>query len=160
MPASTRIIIAREIKSKLKDFEKIVSLVDTGTDAYLRQDDGLMCPTFPSSTVINTAGPDQLRASKSGLLNLLVKDEKGNMHQIMLENALVFSGLSPSHKQLIENGHTVSLKEDKPVCNSRTSSNKFVSTITVLSYIPIIVTFIIYNLDYIYIIIFDTSNNI
>ena len=100
MPASTRIITAREINSKLKDFEKRVSLVDTGTDAYLRQDDGLMCPTFPSSTVINTAGPDQLRASKSGLLNLLVKDEKGNMHQIMLENALVVPGLSQNPRHI------------------------------------------------------------
>ncbi len=38
-------------------------------------------------------------------------------------------------------------KEYKPVCNRRTSSNKFVSTITVLSYIPVILTFIIYSLD-------------
>ena len=30
--------------------------------------------------------------------------------------------------------YKVSLKEDKPVCNSLTSSNKFESTITVLSY--------------------------
>ncbi len=29
----------------------------------------------------------------------------------------------------------VSLKEDNPVCNNRTSSNKLLSTITVLSYI-------------------------
>ena len=48
----------------------------------------------------------------------------------------------------------VSLKEDSPVCNNRTSSNRLLSTITVLSYIPVILTFIIYNLDYIYIIIF------
>ena len=69
-----------------------------------------MFPLFPSSTVINTAGPDQLTASKSGLLNLLVKDDKENMHQIMLENALVVPGLSQnltSHKQFIENGHLV-----------------------------------------------------
>ncbi len=41
----------------------------------------------------------------------------------------------------------VSLKDDYPFCNSRTSSNKFVSTITILSYIPVILTSIIYNLD-------------
>ncbi len=106
MPASTIIITAREINSKLKDVEKRV-LVDTGTDAYLRQDDSLMCPIFPSSTEINTAGPDQLRASKSGILNLLGKDDKGNMHQIMLENALFVPGLSQNltlHRQFIENG--------------------------------------------------------
>ena len=45
----------------------------------------------------------------------------------------------------------VSLKDDNPVCNSRTSSNKFVSTITVLSYIPVILTLVIYNLDLNYI---------
>ena len=59
MPASTKIITAREIKTKLRDFDKRLSLVDTGTDAYLRQDNSLMSPLFPSSTVINTAGPDQ-----------------------------------------------------------------------------------------------------
>jgi uncharacterized membrane protein YqjE len=110
MPASTKIITASEIRSKTDDFNKRLSLVDTGTDAYLRQDDSLMFPLFPSSTVINTAGPDQLTASKSGLLNLLVQDDKGNMHQIMLENALVVPGLSQnltSHKQFIENGHLV-----------------------------------------------------
>jgi len=110
MPASTRIITAREVNTKINDFDKRLSLVDTGTDAYLRQDDSLMCPLFPSSTVINTAGPEQLKASQSGLLNLLVKDDKGNMHQLMLENALVVPGLShnlTSHKQFIENGHLV-----------------------------------------------------
>ncbi len=54
IPASTRIITAREINSKLKYLGERVSLVDTGTDAYLRQDDSLICPIFSSSTVINT----------------------------------------------------------------------------------------------------------
>jgi hypothetical protein len=36
----------------------------------------------------------------------------------------------------------VSLKEDRPVCNNLTSSNKLEYTITVLSYIPVILTFI------------------
>ncbi len=35
MPASTRIITAREINKKLNDFDKRLSLVDAGTDAYL-----------------------------------------------------------------------------------------------------------------------------
>jgi hypothetical protein len=34
--------------------------------------------------VINTAGPETLSALQTGLLNLLVKDDKGN--QLMLEN--------------------------------------------------------------------------
>jgi hypothetical protein len=60
--------------------------------------------------VINTAGPETLKASQTGLLNLLVEDNKGNMHQLILENALVVPGLSQnltSHKQFIENGHMV-----------------------------------------------------
>ena len=66
--------------------------------------------SFPSDIVISTAGRDQLAASQSGFLNLLVKDDKGHMHQIMLEDALVVPGLSQnltSHKQFIENGHMV-----------------------------------------------------
>jgi hypothetical protein len=69
-----------------------------------------MCPRFSSSTIINTAGPDILRATEAGLLNLLVKDEKGNVHQLMLEKALVVPGLSQnltSRKQFVENGHMV-----------------------------------------------------
>ncbi len=60
--------------------------------------------------VINTAGPETLSASHTGLLNLLVNDDKGNMHQLMLENALVVPGLSQNltlRKQFIENGHMV-----------------------------------------------------
>ena len=83
MPASTKIITANEIRTKWRDFVKRESLFDTGTDAYLRQDENLMYPLFPSSTVISTAGPEQLTASKTGLLHLLVKDDKGNMHQLL-----------------------------------------------------------------------------
>ena len=69
MPASTKIITANEVRD---NFVTRRSLFDTGTDAYLRQDESLMYPLFPSSTVIHTAGPDQLRASRSGLLHLIV----------------------------------------------------------------------------------------
>ncbi len=62
--------------------------------AYLRQDKSLMSASLPSSTVIDdTAGPENLAATQTGLLHLLVKEEdKGNMHQLMLENALVVPG--------------------------------------------------------------------
>ncbi len=116
MPASTKITSAREIDTKLRDFDTRLSLFDTGTDAYLRQDHSLMCPLFPSSTIINTAGPDKLRATEAGMLNLLVKDDKGNVHQIMLENALIVPGLSQnltSHKQFVENGHMVFFHENQ-----------------------------------------------
>jgi len=69
-----------------------------------------MSTSLPSSTVIHTAGPENLTATQTGLLHLLVKDDKGNMHQLMLENALVVPGLSQnltSHKQFVENGHMV-----------------------------------------------------
>ena len=110
MPAQTRIISANEIKTKWNGFEKRLSLVDTGTDAYLRQDNQLMFPLHPASTTINTAGPDQLKASHSGLLNLLLKDDKGNVHQMLIENALLVPGLSQnltSHKQFVDSGHLV-----------------------------------------------------
>ena len=59
MPASMRIITAGEIRDS---FVTRRSLLDTETDAYLRQDVSLMSPIFPSSTVIHTAVPDQLKA--------------------------------------------------------------------------------------------------
>ncbi len=101
---------------KLCDFDTRLSLFDTGTGAHLRQDDSLVCPLMPSSTVIHTAGPDRLKATQAGLLNRLVNDDKGNMHQIMLENALVLPGLSQnltSHKQFVENGHVVFLHRNQ-----------------------------------------------
>ncbi len=110
MPASTKIISAREIDTKLRDFDTRGSLFDKGTDAYLRQDESLMCPLMPSSTVIHTVGPDHSKATQAGLLNLLVKGDKGNMHQILLENALVVPRLSQnltSHRQFVEYGHMV-----------------------------------------------------
>jgi hypothetical protein len=99
MPATTKLIAASEIKTKTHDFNIRRSLVDTGTDAYLRQDDSMI--SFPSDIAISTAGPGRLTASQSGLLpvSILVKDDKGNMHQIMLEDALVVPGLSQiSHR--------------------------------------------------------------
>ena len=76
MPATTKIIASSEIKTKTNDFTIRRSLVDTGTDAYLRQDDSMIFSSFPSDIAISTAGPDRLTASQSGLLNLLVKDDK------------------------------------------------------------------------------------
>ena len=75
IPASTKIISAREIRNKLRDFDTKLFLFDTGTDAYLRQDDSLqvMCPLMTSSTDIHIAGPEHLKATQSsqtGLLNL------------------------------------------------------------------------------------------
>ena len=79
MPASTKIISGREIDQTLEDFDKRLSIFDTGSYAYLSQDDSLVvCPVFPSSTVIRTAGPDHLKVPQAGLLNLLVKDDKTN----------------------------------------------------------------------------------
>ena len=66
-----------------------MSLFDTGADGYLRQSDDMMLHMLPSRTIINTAGPDQLAASVSGMLNLLVKDQNGNTHQVRVANALV-----------------------------------------------------------------------
>ncbi len=51
---------------------------------------------MPTISVIDnyyTAGPDKLRTTEAGLLNLLVKDDKGNVHQLMLENQ---SGIVPN----------------------------------------------------------------
>ena len=106
MTASTKIFTANEIKANSKEFVTKLSSFDTGTDAYLRQDNSLMSSLVPSSTVISTAGPENLKASHSGILNMLVKDDKGNLHQLVQENALVATGLShnlTSHKQLINN---------------------------------------------------------
>ncbi len=76
MPAQTNIISANEIKTN----EKRLWLVDTGTGAYLRRDNQLMFPLHPASTTINKAGQDQLKASHSGLLNFLLKDDKRIFH--------------------------------------------------------------------------------
>ena len=49
-------------------------------------------------------------AWQTGLLHFIVKDDKGNLHELMLENALVAPKLSQnltSHKQFVENGHMV-----------------------------------------------------
>ena len=51
MPASTKIIPASEVNG---NFVSRRSLFDTGTDAYLRQDDSMMHPLFPSSTLISS----------------------------------------------------------------------------------------------------------
>ena len=51
--------------------------------------------------MISNAGPDQLAALQSGLLNFLVKYDKGHMHQIMLEDALVVPGLSQNQTNIL-----------------------------------------------------------
>jgi hypothetical protein len=69
-----------------------------------------MSTSLPSSTMIHTAGPEYLTATQTGLLHLLAVDDKGNMHQLMLEKALVVPGLSQnltSHTEFVENGHMV-----------------------------------------------------
>ncbi len=58
-----------------------------------QQDNSLKSTSLPSSTMIHTAGPDNL-ATQTGLLYLLVNDDEGNTHQLMLENAPVVPGLS------------------------------------------------------------------
>ena len=113
MPASTKIFTAGEVND---NFVTRRSLLDTGSDAYLRQDDSMMNPLFSSSTLISTAGPEQLTASHSGLLHLIVKDDKGHLHRSMLENALVVLRSShnlTSHKQFVENGHLVFFHESQ-----------------------------------------------
>ncbi len=52
-----------------------------------------MFPLHPVSITINTAGPDQLKASHSGWQNLLLKDNQGTIHQILIENALTGQGV-------------------------------------------------------------------
>ncbi len=76
MPAPTKIMTACETKRKSKCFVMRLSLFDTGTDAYLRQDNNLFTEYVPSTMVINAAAPETLKASQTGLLNLLVKDDK------------------------------------------------------------------------------------
>ncbi len=46
MPASTKIISAREIDTELSYFDTRLSLFNTGTDAYLRQDKVLHMDTY------------------------------------------------------------------------------------------------------------------
>ena len=78
MPAMTaKVLSANELQFKTHGFRKRLSLLDTGTDAYLRQDERSMHCMIPSNTVLNTAGPEQLRASKSGLLSMYLKDNNG-----------------------------------------------------------------------------------
>ena len=75
MPAMTaKVLSATELQSKTNGFR--LSLLDTGTDAYLRQDERSMHCMIPSNTIINTAGPEQLSASKSGLLSMYLKTAK------------------------------------------------------------------------------------
>ena len=79
MPAMTaKVLSAKESQSKTNGSKKRLSLLDTGTDAYLRQDERSMHCMIISNTAINTAGPEQLSASKSGLLSMYLKDSKEN----------------------------------------------------------------------------------
>ncbi len=73
MPAAIKIMTSNEIKSRAKDFSTRLSLFDTGTDAYLRQDNSLMSTSLPSSTVtvIHTPGPENLTTTQTGYTNCL-----------------------------------------------------------------------------------------
>ncbi len=62
--------------------------------AHLKQDDILFSSFLPSTKVMKTAGPKTLKASQTGLLNRLVKNNRSNMHRLMIENASVVPGLS------------------------------------------------------------------
>ena len=74
MPAMTaKGLSAIELQSMTNEFRKRLSWLDTGTDAYLRQDERSMHYMIPPNTVINTAGPEQLSASKSGLFQFVSK---------------------------------------------------------------------------------------
>ncbi len=75
-------------KNKIKRiYHAVVCILDTGTGAYLRENNTLFRSSIQSELLVNTAGPGNLKASQTGLLNLLVKNDKGHLHQLMLENA-------------------------------------------------------------------------
>ena len=77
MPAMTaKVLSAKELQSETNGSRKRLSLLDTGTDAYLRQDKRSMHCMIPSNTIINTAGPEQLSASKSGLRSMYLKSQQ------------------------------------------------------------------------------------
>jgi hypothetical protein len=75
MPASNKIMTACKTKTKSKGFVTRLFLFDTETDACLGQDNSLFSSYLPSTMVINTAGPETPKASQTGLLNHLVKDD-------------------------------------------------------------------------------------
>ena len=95
---TAKVLSGKELQSKTYGFRKQVIIArychHTGTDAYLLRDERSMHCMIPSNTIINTAGPEQLSASKSGLLSMYLKDSKGNLHQTLAKNALVVQGLS------------------------------------------------------------------
>ncbi len=68
MPASTKIITACETITKSEGNITRLSLFYTGTNVYLRQPEGalLFSSSIPSEMVINTAGPENLQASRAG----------------------------------------------------------------------------------------------
>jgi hypothetical protein len=85
-------------------------LIDTGTDAYLRKDPRSMKYLVGSTVRITTAGPEELVATQSGLLSMLVRDSNGNLHELFVENSLVVPNLTKdltSHLEFVRNGHTV-----------------------------------------------------
>ena len=111
MPATrSQIIKSEEVSRNSDSFRQRLSLIDTGTDSYLRQDNQSMRNLVRSNVKITTAGPDELSARESGLLSMIVRDRTGNMHELLVENALVVPNLTrdlTSHLQFVEKGHTV-----------------------------------------------------
>jgi hypothetical protein len=109
MPA-TRIMVSNEIPDTTNKFKQRLSLIDTGTDAYLRKDPRSMKHLVGSTVRITTAGPEELVATQSGLLSMIVRDSNGNLHELFVENALVVPNLTKdltSHLEFVRNGHTV-----------------------------------------------------
>ncbi len=109
MPA-TQIMRSQEMETNTAGFTRRLSLVDTGTDSYLRRDTRSMRSLVNANVRISTAGPEEIQATHAGLLSMIVRDKTGNMHELKIERALVVPNLSKdltSHLQFVENGHTV-----------------------------------------------------
>ena len=113
MPATrSQIIKSDEVSRNLDSFRQRLSLIDTGTDSYPRQDNQSMRNLVRSNVKITTAGPDELCARQSGLLSMIVRDRTGNMHDLLVENALVVPNLTrdlTSHLQFVEKDTLYSL---------------------------------------------------
>ena len=62
-----------------------LSLLDTGTDAYLRQTAQSMSHLVSSATKISIAGPLELEATHSCILSMLLRDRDGNLHELLID---------------------------------------------------------------------------
>ena len=90
------VMLSREAQAtqNWSGFVQRLSLLDTGTDAYLRQTAQSMSYLVSSETKISTAGPLELEATHSGLLSMLLRDRDGNLHELLIERALVVPSLT------------------------------------------------------------------